>query len=251
MYVQYLANTYKAISTVKNYISGVRFWINHHKGDDSGFSSSYVSSVIKYNAAKSNHVTMRAPPLSLQHLRTICMFFDANKNIAPVFKAALLLGYFCFLRSSNLLSPTVTEWGGPHTLNVSDVIMVPHGIVVIIRSSKTIRNGRPVMLNVYAIPNNACCPVAAWSDYLRSARPANNGPAFMINSVTPLTPRPLVGLIRLALQAAGDPMCNSFTLHSIRRGAAQAAQKAGADRQSLRAHGTRATDSALDVYLSQ
>lgn len=251
MYVQYLVNTYKAMSTVKNYLSGVWYWINHHKGDDSAFSSLYVSSVIKYNINKSNHVTIRAPLLSLQHLRTICMFFNANNTILPVFKAALLLGYFCFLRSSNLLSPTVTQWGGPHTLNVSDVIMVPHGIIVTIRSSKTIKNGRAAMLNVYAIPNNPCCPVAAWSHYIRSSRPVINGPAFMINPVTPLTPRPLVALIRLALQAAGDPMCETFTLHSIRRGAAQAAQKAGADRHSLKAHGTWVTDSALNTYLSQ
>lgn len=251
MYVQYLANTYKAISTVKNYISGVRHWINDHKGDDSGFASSYVASVIKYNAKKSSHVPSRAPPHTVNHLRVLCRFFDYNINIPPVFKAALLLGYACFLRSSNLLSPTVSEWGGPHTLNVSDVIHAPHGLIVILRSSKTIKNGRPVSLHVYRVPNTSCCPVSAWYNYLSISKPALDGPAFMIIAVTPLTPRPLVSFIRVALQEAGVPLYDKFSLHSIRRGAAQAAQEAGADKQSLKTHGTWATDSALNAYLTQ
>lgn len=76
-----------------------------------------------------------------------------------------------------------------------------------------------------------------------------NGPAFMINSITPLTARPLVNFIRLALQAAGEPLFNRISLHSKRRGAAQAAEKAGADRDALKAHGTWATDTALNAYL--
>lgn len=250
MYIQYLANTYKAMSTVKNYVSGARHWINHHKGDDSSFTSFYVSSVIKYNVSKSTHVPAQAPPLTVNHIRFICKFFDVYKNIPPVFKAALLLGYACFLRSSNLLSSTVTEWGGPHTLKVADVIHVPHGLIVSIRSSKTIRNGRPAVLTVFPVPNQQYCPVLAWCNYVRLSRPALNGPAFMINAVTPLTPRPLVSLIRLALQAAGEPMFNTFSLHSLRRGAAQAAQQAGANRQSLKSHGTWATDTALNAYLA-
>lgn len=249
MYVQYLANTYKAISTVKNYLSGVRYWIAHHKGNVSSFSSEYVNSVIKYNMNKSTHVPNQAPPMTLHHLRIVCKFFDSTVNIPPVFKAALLLGYACFLRSSNLLSPTVAEWGGPHTLNVSDVLYVPHGLIVVIRSSKTIRGGKPAFLNVFRIPNNPCCPVVAWHEYCHISKPALSGPAFMINSVTPLTPRPLVNFIRLALEAAGDPLFNRFSLHSLRRGAAQAAQKAGADKIALKAHGTWATDSALNMYL--
>lgn len=99
IYIQYLANTYKSMSTVKNYILGARYWINHHLGDDSSFSSFYVSSVIKYNVAKSSHVNVKAPPLTILHLKLVCKFLDVNKSIPPVFKAALLIGYSCFLRA--------------------------------------------------------------------------------------------------------------------------------------------------------
>lgn len=251
MYVQYLANTYKAISTVKNYVSGSRNWINHHKGDDSSFSSSYVAAVMKYNANKSMHIPMRAPPLTINHLRILCKFFDSNTSIPPVFKSALLLGYACFLRSSNLLSPTVAQWGGPHTLNVSDIIPVPYGLVVSLKSSKTIKNGKTVLLHVYRVSDVTYCPVTAWYRYINICKPALHGPAFKINACTPLTARPLVNFIRLALQEAGVPAYNKFSMHSLRRGAAQAARQAGADRQSLKTHGTWATDTALDAYLTQ
>lgn len=199
----------------------------------------------------STHVPQRAPPLTINHLSIVCKFLDYNKIIPPVFKAALLLGYACFLRSSNLLSPTVSEWGGPHTLYVSDVTPAPYGLVVLLRSSKTIKGSAPVCLQVYRISNTQCCPVRTWFNYLNISKPAINGPAFMINAVTPLTPRPLVNFIRLALQAAGEPLYNKFSLHSLRRGAAQAADQAGANRQALKTHGTWATDSALNAYLAQ
>lgn len=251
MYVQYLANTYKAIATVKNYISGARFWINHHCGNDISFASFYVTSVVKFNATNSTHVPNKAPPLTVNQIAIVCRFLDFYSSIPVVFKAALLLGYACFLRGSNLLSPTVSQWGGPHTLYVSDIMTVPSGLVVSIRSSKTIRNGKPVRLHVYRVHDSNCCPVQAWHKYLRVSKPSSTGPAFMINHITPLTTRPLINIIRLALQNAGEPMYNSYTLHSLRRGAAQAAQKGGADRHSIKAHGTWSTDSGVNAYLSQ
>lgn len=251
MYVQFLANTYKAIATVKNYISGARLWINHHCGDPSSFNTLYVSSVVKFNANKSTHVPAKAPPLTIKHLAIVCRFLDAHPNIPPVFKAALLIGYSCFLRGSNLLSPTVEQWGGPHTLNVSDIISTPSGLLVSINSSKTIKFGNPVHLNVYPVRNTLCCPVAAWHVYLKLCNPSIAGPAFMINPVTPLTARPLINFIRVALEAAGEPMYQLFTLHSLRRGAAQAAQKAGATRTALKYHGTWNSDSGLNAYIQK
>lgn len=81
------------MSTVKNYISGARSWINHHKGDDSAFASTYVGAVTKFNINKSTHVTNRAPLLTIDHVHSIVSIFDINSAVLPVFKAAFFLGY--------------------------------------------------------------------------------------------------------------------------------------------------------------
>lgn len=73
----------------------------------------------------------------------------------------------------------------------------------------------------------------------------------MIDSVTPLTPKVLVGVMRLALEAAGYKDSHKVTMHSLRRGAAQAADAGGASRQALKDHGTWVTDAGLNSYLKK
>lgn len=188
MYVQYLANSHKAPSTVKNYLSGARLWIKHHRGSDLSFSATEVIDVLKSNINFSLHVPTQAPALTPHHILIICTFLNSLHSPPPAFKAALLIGYTCFLRSSNLLSPSVTQWGGPHTLRCSDISLAHPGLIVKIRSSKTLRNSQPVILAVAPVPNILTCPVRAWTTYLSAIRPSPSGPAFMLDSLTPLTP---------------------------------------------------------------
>lgn len=251
MYVQYLANTYKAPNTIKNYLSGARHWVNYHAGNDLAFTSSEVQSVLKYNINKSLHVPVQAFPLEPAHIVDICHFIDLHVSIPRAVKPAILIGYLCFLRASNLLSTHISEWGGPHTIAVDDVIIVPHGLTIRIRSSKTRKNLKPVFLNVYPVSQTQLCPVHSGKVYLYTVKPAPRGPAFMLDPFTPLTSKFLVTIMRDALDASGCKDSHRVSMHSLRRGAAQAAQRGGASRQSLKDHGTWRTDAALDTYLRQ
>lgn len=249
MFIQFLANTYAAPSTLKNYVSGARHWIRSHCGNDLAFASHEAHDVLKYNITKSTHVPAQAYPLTPADILNVCCYFDANIAIPLACKPAVLIGYLCFLRASNLLSVSASHWGGPHTLLVSDVLVTPAGLVVSIRSSKTLKNNKPVLIHVYPVIDSICCPVRSWCNYVNNVKPSPAGPAFMIDSYTPLTPKPLVNLMRLALTAAGHKDSDRVSMHSLRRGAAQAAKRGGASNESLKAHGTWATDAALNTYL--
>lgn len=252
MFVQFLANTYKAPNTIKNYLSGARHWVNYHGGNDISFSTPEVRAVLNYNINNSNHVPSQAPPLEPSHIASICRFIDSMNTCIPLaIKPAILIGYLCFLRASNLLSLSTSQWAGPHTISASDVIRSAQGLIICIRSSKTRKNCKPVYLNVFPVPHTDLCPVNAWNVYLNTVKPAPHGPAFMLDPVTPLTPRVLVAIIRLALQSAGYKDSHKISMHSLRRGAAQAAQTGGASRQALKDHGTWVTDAALNTYLKQ
>lgn len=249
MFVQFLANTHKAPTTVKNYISGARHWIRHHNGSDAAFSASDTIDVLKSVISKSNHVPNQAPPLTPSHVREVCKFFDNSPYVPLVFKPALLIAYACFLRSSNLLSPTTTAWGGPHTLLVSDIMSHPLGLQVLIRSTKTIKSGHPVMLLVAAGLEPSICPVIAWYTYLNYVNPYPRGPAFVISHSTPLTPKVFVSVLRLALKASKVHDSDLYSIHSIRRGAAQAADRAGAPKQDIKTQGTWSSDAGLHSYV--
>lgn len=249
MFVKYLANSYKAPTTVKNYVSGTRLWLKHHRGSDLSFSTPEVAAVLTSSLNSSTYVPNQAPSLTPNHVSIICNFLDSLSSPLPAVKAALLIGYTCFLRSSNLLSPTVTQWGGPHTLRVADVFNSPPGLTIRLSSSKTIKNSPPVFLAVAPVQNPSTCPVQAWNAYVAFVKPSLYGPAFMLDSVTPLTPKPFVNIIRLALSHASVPNSSSFSIHSLRRGAAQAADAAGASKDELKVHGTWSTDSGLRSYV--
>lgn len=128
-------------------------------------------------------------------------------------------------------------------------MILPHGLTVCIRSSKTRNNLRPVFLHVYPVSQIQFCPVHAWCVYFDTVKPAPHGPAFMLDSFTPLTPRYMVAIMRLALEAAGYKDSHKVSMHSLRRGAAQAAHQRGASRQALKDHGTWTTDAGLNTYL--
>lgn len=103
--------------------------------------------------------------VTLKELNIICLFFD--KFSFPMFpsKAALLIGFACFLRASTLLPMSLNQWVGSHALLTCDVISVSNGLHVIIRSTKTISNKKPFALQVFEAPGASLCPVKAWKNY--------------------------------------------------------------------------------------
>lgn len=181
-----------------------------HGGDISPFTSSIVADVIKGIEKFSNHVPSPALPITLSELQIICTFFDKFSFPMYPYKAALLLGFACFLRASNLLSMSLTQWPGSHTLLTREVKPTSNGLIIVIRSSKTISPKRPVSLQVFEAPDSSLCPIKAWNNYLSYFALSPDSPAFIVNAGVPLTPAPLVKLIHLALSRAGYQQVNCF-----------------------------------------
>lgn len=250
MFAQYLGNSFSSPASIKNYFYGAKLWVFQHGGNIQSFISSIVSDVIKGIEKLSNHIPSPALPISLKELLIISSFFDRYSSQMYPFKAALLLGFACFLRASNLLSASLSGWAGSHTLLSRDVRLTSQGLLIIIRSSKTISPNKPVALQVFEAPGSSLCPVTAWRNYTSLFAPPPHGPAFILSSGVPLTPPPLVKLIRLALSRAGYRNSSSYTIHSLRRGAAQLAADLGAPKGDIKTHGTWRSDKGLKAYVN-
>lgn len=249
MYAQFLANSYSSPATVKNYLSGAKTWTQHHLGDISSFESPELSKLVKSFVSTSTHIPTQAAPLSPEDVKNICIYLDATPSIPRVIKAAILIAYSAFLRVSNVLSPSLCSWGGPHTLRMSDITVNHTGIWLLIRSTKTLKGPRPAYIQILPTNNPTSCPVLAWMDYVQQSRPCPLGPAFVLPSGLSLTPSPLVATMRLALQAIGHPDPQSVSFHSLRRGGARAAANSGVDHNQIMDHGLWASKSGLAAYL--
>lgn len=200
-------------------------------------------------AEKSQHVPSPASPLSPKDILNICEYIDNNQPLSPAIKAAIILAYATFLRVSNVLSPSKHQFGGAHTLHANDIQVVPSGLVVRIRSTKTRKGGKPHVVNIVPAPTLLACLVRAWLAYYHFVRPCPIGPAFMLDGFTPLTPGPVVYIIRKALSKAGACNPSSYSFHSLRRGGAQTALDQGADTQDIMSHGMWKSRSGLAAYI--
>lgn len=242
LFVQYLANSFKSPGTVKNYLSGAKLWISQHGGTVGSFVNPQVSEVLKGTEKLSEHIPSPAKPITNTELLIISKFLDRFHPNAIPHKAALLLGYSCFLRSSNLLSNQNVSNVDTHALLCQDVLQVQSGLKVFIRSSKTISPKNPVVLTILPAPMSPLCPVQAWNNYIKMFNPTPAGPAFVSATGQPVNSKSLVKLIRLALQRAGYKDCNSFSIHS--------AAALGASPHDLKAHGTWRSDKGLKSYVN-
>lgn len=249
MYVRFLANSFKSPVTTKNYLAGAKTWVQNHMGNTISFLSPQVLDMVQAIVKTSQHVPSPAHPVTPNDIAIICSFIDSNLWIPPCCKPAILIAYATFLRASNILSPSLSTWGGPHTLKFTDAKHVKSGIIVIIQTTKTIKSGPPTILHVRRVPNHSLCPVQAWDTYVSKTMPSSLGPAFVLSPAVPLTAHPLVKLMRAALQQAGCPYASSVSMHSLRRGATQASSTAGANQKDLLLHGTWKSKQVPKNYL--
>lgn len=247
MFVQWLSNIHSAPSTVKNYVSGAKNWVLEHKGSIASFISYEVSQMQKSVSKHSKHVTKRAAPVLTNHLITIVSFCDYNLSIPLAVKPCILLGHALFLRSSNLLSPSIDVWTGPHTLRADDICINSGNLIVTVCSTKT--EVSPTTILVHQNPCSSICPVLAWSNYVTSVAPAKSGPAFIVSPGKSLTAKLVVSCMRQALMYDPSIDASSVSMHSLRRGAAQSAALAGVPESEIMAAGLWKSRSGLRPYL--
>lgn len=249
MFAQHLANKHAAPGSMKNYLSGAKSWVLDHGGSAAAFASHQLNHLVKGLTKNSGHIPTQAPPLGPHHIRAICDFLDRSSEAPLSAKPAILIGFTCFLRSSNILSPSQLEWGGPHTLLAMDVKSSSEGLLVFIRSTKTRADPKGLAFSIFTKPGDPYCPVTAWTHYKAAVNPWALGPAFLDNNGLPLTPRHLVGLMRLALKDHSDIDAMQVSMHSLRRGATHTAVDLGLTLETVQTRGTWKSREGMRPYL--
>ena len=106
LYIQCLANSFKTILAVKNYISGARSFLHQMGFPTEVFSSTLIQNLFKGLARLSTHVPLQAPALSVNDIKHMCDLLAVLGFPGTVARAAILLGFTTFLRQSNLLPTT-------------------------------------------------------------------------------------------------------------------------------------------------
>lgn len=248
MNIQFLKNSFASQTSVKNYLSGARTWVLQHQGSVQSFDSIEVKQMLAAIDATSVHVPSPAYPLTSDNVKHVCDYIASHPDVPLAVKPCILIGYTCFLRACNLLSPSTRNWIGSHTLLASDIVLTQTGLSILLRSSKTFNVKNSKVLHVHKVDNPRYCPVTAWLMYKSYVNPCPVGPAFMVNDYTPLVSRVVVDILNVALKPI-LPLNSKLSMHSLRRGGTQTAANQGASNEQLMIHGTWKSAKGLRYYL--
>lgn len=249
MYAQFLANKFNSVASVKNYMSGARTWVLEHGGNVSAFLGYENAMMLKAINKASNHVVKRAFPLSLVHIQRIVSYIDKASNAPLCIKPCILIGFSCYLRSSNLVSPNLSVFTGPHTLLAKNVIDSGSALKIVITFTKT--KMYPYSLIIPSCTDSLLCPVLAWRRYKSQNTLNPEVPAFVVDRFTPLGAPLVVNLMRDALAGFEKIDVNQISMHSLRRGAAQEASSLGGSLTDIMTRGGWSSRSGLRPYLSK
>ncbi|OYO28743.1 tyrosine-type recombinase/integrase [Janthinobacterium sp. PC23-8] len=191
----------------------------------------------------------KAKALPLADLERIVARLHEQSNEQGTLKAlrdsALLqLGFFGGFRRSELVA-----------LHVEDVSWEPQGMLITLPRSKTDQSGEGI---VKAVPygEGLCCPASALRSWLAAAGIAAGPLLRTVNQWGHVASKPLhAGSINTILEScatlAGLDYVPELSSHSLRRGMATSAHRAGADFQAIKRQGGWRHDGTVHGYIEE
>lgn len=248
LYVQFLARSLTAFTSIQNYVSGVR---SLHLRLGLHFPSNPTERFLLDNVLRGVHrshvyIPKQASPITPQILRAMFAHLDITKPVDAVFWALFLLAFFTLARKSNLVANVVGGQG--RQILRRDVLYTDDGLLVIFNWTKTIQDrSRSLSIPLVSVPGSPLCPVQAYSNMVRLVPALPSQSAFVLptsTSVRAVTYAEFMLVLRRLAGTVGlDP--SSFSSHSFRRGGATFAFQADVPALLIKAQG----DWASSAYL--
>ncbi len=174
-------------------------------------------------------------PITPAILRSFSSYLNLIYHNHLMIWAAMLLAFFGFLRSSELVG-----------LRADDITQQCGAVTLAVRASKTDPFRKGITIYVAATQDITLCPVQALQLYL-TRRPPGAGPLLRFASGSPLTKTSLNKLVKTLSQRVGIEPCR-YSSHSFRIGAATTAAAAGVPDWKIRMLGRWLSDS-YQVYI--
>ena len=217
-FLVYLGRSCK-YSTVNNYLSAV---VGLHKFY--GYSADFRDSFLIKMVLKGLQSTL-GTGVTQMLLLTVSQFQDmfrcaVNSDMDRSIWAALMLSFRTLLRKSNIIPDTASN--SRHVLCRKDLEFCTWGLMVHVRSTKTLQTGSYVLdIPVYYVENKCMCAASLVKEHVDSHPAHNDSPVFVKqgNSKTvdsPVLYRDVLAFIKSAVSMIGlDP--SLYGTHSMRR----------------------------------
>ena len=230
LFIAYLAYNKKlSYRCVRTYVYSVRNWVLQNGGPDPTKPRSHrkrhqleqlLAGVKRANRAKRNVKKALKLREVTKLVRRLNITNVMNHTCKIMFKAALLLAFFGFLRCSEY---TRTSLNRGFCLRRKDVKVNNDHIKVTLRKTKSNQFSSSIV-RIYG-NGTEICPLSAMNEYLNSRNLKKSSPLFWKGS-SPLTYSSFNAILKQLLTAVGlNP--SQYSSHSLRSGAATTAANRG------------------------
>ena len=244
---QHLSRTFDSPDAVNNYISGVRtcmallgFPIPDIKDKQMQmFSTGLRCSML--------HEVKQAAPVTPELLIRLSKVVDYRDQVEMVAWVGVLLGFYMFLRKSNLVPDTMDTFNAQQQFTRGDfnIISLDLAMMVEIRWSKTIQFRQKVLrMPVLPAKIKAICPVYWTYRMLQLVSAGPKDPVLAIryrNNLVSLSANQLIYRLRKWLLLIGQET-SSFSLHLLCRGGASFAYQSNIEAKMIKLLGDWASD---------
>ena len=249
-YIEYLTRHLKSPASISNAVSHLRTFYTLSGLSTTALYHHRVGMALKAVAVNIRHAPSKRAPVTPAVLRRALA--NINELTHPhLTRLAILLMYMGFLRQSSAAPPTVAAFDPTRHLTVGDASITPQGLVLKVKWTKTLQSAADATaVTLPATKDAALCPVRAFNKYQQSLPPpaAPTAPLLRYKDGNPAT----VPFIRKQWAALLDKVGLSakiYTLHSLRKGAAQYTYNTGkADLNDVMHHGTWRSQ-AVRIYI--
>lgn len=251
LYIAYIADRLCA-NSVGKYLTAVRL-LHLEAGLPNPVKDNwYIDSVLRGVRKKKGVTVTKKLPITPHILLQIKSRLDLSVHQNILFWGACLLGFFGMLRRSNFLPASAAAFDPKKHLRRTDIQVMPWGLAVTIRWSKTIQvRERVVIIPLPVLKAHPLCPASALTNVFRVTSGAPPlGPVFVsteAGSWVPLTAQAFVRRLKDQLQALGLP-ASQYAGHSLRRGGATWALHAGLPRDIIRLMGDWRSDACFEYF---
>lgn len=251
LFAQFLARSFKSATAIQNYISGIRT-AHVLLGEQPPDTSHVVLRLCLRGLQRIKPgVVRRASPITPHMLTKMADKVDPRSPHQWACWTAILIGFFTFARRSNLVPKSSSSFNPSQQLQRADLIRGHDQLIVLFKWSKTIQNmQRTLVIPVPVLPGINFCPVQAY-DHLVKLTPAKpSDPAFSIRNkrkVRAISQGHLQEALKDLVNRIGfDP--TNFSSHSLRRGGASWASKAGCAAMEIKNFGDWRSD-CFTIYI--
>ena len=244
---EYLKNTFDSPEAVSNYISGIRTCLALMGWEVPSPQDRQMQMFLQGLRRTMIDAVKQAAPITPELLTRLSKVVKYSDTVELVAWVGTLLGFYMFLRKSNLVPDNRESFNKEQQFSRADVSLlgIDKAMMFEIRWSKTIQHKQKILrLPVLPANNKAICPVF-WVHYLITKIPGQReDPVLMLptqGEKMALSANQLIYRIRKWLLLLGEDT-SAYSLHSLRRGGATFAYQANMEGEMIKLLGDWASD---------